>query len=147
LVSVRRMRRGALRREASTALVLILFAMFLLWYLYSLETTGSPLAVVASWSMDPTLHVGDIVVIRKLSNYNIGDIVLYHNICGADQKIIVHRIINIVDNTYVLKGDANPFEDSCKPGEKEIFGRVEIVVPYLGSLRLMFERAFLSGIP
>jgi signal peptidase len=121
--------------------------MFLLWYLYSLETTGSPLAVVASWSMDPTLHVGDIVIIRKLSNYNIGDIVLYHNICDADQKIIVHRIINIVDNTYVLKGDANPFEDSCKPSEKEIFGRVEIVVPYLGSIRLMFERAFLSGIP
>jgi len=137
--------KDVLRRDAATALLLILFAFFLLWYLHSLETTGSPLAVVASWSMDPTLHVGDIVVVRRLNKYSLGDIVLYHNICGADQKIIVHRIIDIVGDTYVLKGDANPFEDSCKPSEKEIFGRVEVVIPYLGSLRLLLERVFLSA--
>jgi len=141
------MRRDSLEREISTVVTLILIVIFLLWYLYSLETSGSPLAVVASWSMDPTLHIGDIVVIRKLSKYNVGDIVLYHNIFSADQKIIDHRIIDTADNAYVLKGDANPFEDSCKPSEREIFGRVEVVIPYLGSLRLMLERVFLSGAP
>jgi len=145
-VLVRRMRRDLLWHNVSTALVLILFVVFLLWYFYSLKALESPLAVVASWSMDPTLHVGDIVVIRKLSKYNVGDIVLYHNICGTDQKIIVHRIIDIDDDIYVLKGDANPFEDHCKPSEREIFGRVEIVIPYLGSLRLMLERLFLSRV-
>jgi signal peptidase I, archaeal type len=138
--------RDMLKLEATTVALLALFASLLLWYLYLLETAGNPLAVVASWSMDPTLHIGDIVVVRKPIKYTLGDIVLYQNICSADQKIIVHRIVGIGDGTYVLKGDANPFEDACMPSERDIFGKVEVVVPYLGALRLMFEKLFLGSL-
>ncbi|MEM4562649.1 MAG: signal peptidase I, partial [Thermofilum sp.] len=64
-----------------------------------------PLAVVSSWSMEPTLHVGDIVVVVKKDKYLPGDIALYRSQQGT---IIIHRVLGeTLAGSYVMKGDAN----------------------------------------
>lgn len=98
--------------------------------------TDVPLAVVSSWSMEPTLHVGDIVVVAGSSTYNIGEVVVYDN----GRTLIVHRIVERSGTKFTTKGDANSFPDSYRPTLKDIKGKVVLVIPYLGAIKLFVER-------
>ena len=69
---------------------------------------GVGLAVVLSGSMEPTLSVNDLIIVKKKNEYNISDIVVYQK--GYD--LIVHRIVSINDHVVVTKGDANNTEDT-----------------------------------
>ncbi|RLE66300.1 MAG: signal peptidase I [Thermoprotei archaeon] len=102
--------------------------------------TGSsiPVAVVSSYSMDPVLHVGDIIVTVQAGDINIGDIVVYSR--GNDY--IVHRVIKTVNmDTYITKGDANSLPDSRPVTREQIKGKVYMVIPYMGSLSLIFNKS------
>lgn len=93
------------------------------------------LAVVSSWSMEPVLHVGDVVVSVRMGEYRPGDIALYQNDEG---KIIVHRIINeTTAGRCVLKGDANAYPDRYTPLCDELLGKVVVVVPFVGVYKLL----------
>ncbi|MGB9709852.1 MAG: signal peptidase I [Infirmifilum sp.] len=114
----------------------LLVAVALIFSLGYLLHTQVPLAVVSSWSMEPTLHVGDIVVVYGASQYSIGDIVVYESPSG----LIVHRIVGVNGDKFITKGDANPYPDSIHPDKFTIKGRVIFVIPYIGNLKLIFER-------
>ncbi len=106
--------------------------------------TDTPLAVVSSWSMEPTLHVGDIIVVYGRDRIREGDIVVYVSASGT---LIVHRVIAIEEGAfglvYVTKGDANPTPDTPVPPSR-VKGKVILVIPYLGNIKLLFERMFVS---
>ena len=115
-----------------------IIAVFIILFTFSSIKTPhllTPIAVVSSWSMEPVLHVGDIVIVTGQENYTPGDIVLYY----SGQDIIVHRIIKTQGHNYTVKGDANPTPDPIQPTNDIILGKVEVVVPYIGSLRLMLN--------
>ncbi|RLE58882.1 MAG: signal peptidase I [Thermoprotei archaeon] len=116
------------------AFLAIITVFFLL--LGKILNTEVPLAVVSSWSMEPTLHVGDIVVVTGSSIYNIGDVIVYDN----GRTLIVHRIIEKNGPRFTTKGDANNFPDSYRPTLKDIKGKVVLVIPYLGAIKLFVER-------
>lgn len=69
---------------------------------------GHGCAVILSGSMEPTLKVNDLVVIREEESYAAGDIVVFQS--GGDR--IIHRIAAIDGETVLTKGDANPVADS-----------------------------------
>lgn len=115
-----------------------IIAVFIILFVYSSIKTPrllTPVAVVSSWSMEPVLHVGDMVIVTGQENYTPGDIILYY----SGQDIIVHRIIKTQGYSYTVKGDANPVPDPIQPTNDIILGKVEVVVPYIGSLRLMLN--------
>lgn len=94
-----------------------------------------PLAVVSSWSMEPTLHVGDVVIVMKEHRYYPGDIALYRSPQGT---IIIHRVVNeTLAGSYIMKGDANAYEDNYRPKAEEMVGRAVVVIPYIGTYRLL----------
>ena len=68
---------------------------------------------VVSGSMEPTIKVGDIILIRKVKgedDLQKGDIITFHGKGGNLQgKIVTHRIISdgIVDGKITTCGDAN----------------------------------------
>jgi len=111
-------------------------------------STQIPLAVVSSYSMEPVLHVGDLLVIVgvKPSDIKVGDIIVYRGY----REPIVHRVIKvgIVNGVYrfLTKGDANAYPDqnardpTSWVGEEEVLGKVVIVVPYLGSISLALTK-------
>ena len=115
-----------------------IIAVFIILFVYSSIKTPhllTPLAVVSSWSMEPVLHVGDIVIVTGQEDYTPGDIVLY----DSGHGIIVHRIINKQGDKYTVKGDANPSPDPIQPTKDIILGKVQIVIPYIGNLRLIIN--------
>ena len=112
---------------------------------------GSPVYVIVSGSMAPTLEVGDMVVVRSLpfSSIGVGDVIVFARpipggTCG--EEIIVHRVVGIANNgDLITQGDnrqANPMPD--EPTEWPyvtancVKGEVVMSIPYLGSVSLLF---------
>ena len=91
---------------------------------------------IATGSMEPKIHKGDVVVIEKMNkNYNTlkkGDIIAFK----YNGVVIVHRIIRIIKNEneyyFYTKGDANNVEDGYPVKEDMIVGIIHVKIPYLG---------------
>ena len=98
----------------------ILLAIVLIYNIYnfvSLKVLHKDLATVngysvlevVSGSMEPTIHVGDMIIIdTKDKNYKVNDIVTFYDKEGS---FVTHRIISIDNNVMVTKGDNNDSED------------------------------------
>ena len=98
--------------------------------------TSSPLLAIATGSMVPTLHRGDLVVVEHASPSSIavGTIIAFHVSCLPAPT--VHRVYRIVQNgstpVYQTKGDANPSPDPCVVPFQDVIGRAVATVPYAG---------------
>lgn len=94
-------------------------------------------------SMLPTLHAGELVVIRHESAYKVGEIVAYHN--EELQAVVVHRIVAIDGSHFVMKGDNNPTADTFHPTISQIVGRDWFVVPGGARLLLNLRVPYIGG--
>jgi signal peptidase len=92
---------------------------------------------VLSGSMEPTIHVGDIVVVRQIAaaNARVGDVVTFRDPSDPD-KLVTHRVrtIAISDGAvaFETKGDANTGVDRWKVASDGTIGIVLYRVPKLG---------------
>ena len=60
---------------------------------------------VVSGSMEPTIHIGDLIFIDTKSNdFSVNDIVTFYDQQG---NFVTHRIVSIQDGKVVTKGDNN----------------------------------------
>lgn len=92
---------------------------------------------IISGSMEPTIHVNDVVLIKEVTQNEInnGDIISFNS--GGD--IITHRIINIENAEsgmllYTTKGDANNVEDEEKIIFEDIEGKYVGKIPKIGKI-------------
>lgn len=104
---------------------------FLTWYL----GTNYPIAAITSGSMWPVLHIGDLVLIQKISKEEIkvGDIVVWRNQKG----FTIHRVTKLNESTLVTKGDGNftsdePVRYSDVIGRTVMHGSSPLRIPYMG---------------
>jgi signal peptidase len=106
--------------------------------------TTSPLVVVTSESMIPTLQVGDLLVLqgRAQEHIHVGDIIVYQDSWYTDAPI-VHRVVDIeiIEGVYhyITRGDANTHND---PGDRtidEVIGVVVFRIPYLGNVSMFLR--------
>lgn len=77
--------------------------------------------LICSGSMEPELEIGDIIIIKKYDNYEVGDIVTY---LDDDNILVTHRIIEKTENGFVLKGDNNNTKDKEIVNKDIIAGKV-----------------------
>lgn len=101
---------------------------------------------IGSGSMTPTICKGDVVIYEKSFDYSIGDILVFKK----DGKVIVHRIIKIVDAgndeyIYYTKGDANENEDGYPIEKKDTLGKVKSKIKYLGMPSVMLGELIRGG--
>src|SRR5258708_2273161 len=120
-----------------------------IWMMFAPLQVGGQSAyiVVVGISMEPKFHLGDLVIVQPNTHYAIGDIVAYKN---ADlQSNVIHRIIDIQNNHYILKGDNNFWIDRYQPTAEELIGKLWIHIPGGGSmiqrLRLPLNTALIAG--
>ena len=103
--------------------------------------------IVTGNSMEPSMHNGDLAILRQSQEFQIGDVILYHH---PKLGPVIHRIIGDEDNRYLLQGDNNGWEDSYRPTASEITGKLSLSVPYLGKtikgLRTPLGAAMLAGV-
>lgn len=92
-------------------------------------------AIIMSGSMEPAISVMDVVVIRKKSAYEIGDIVTYQ----AGDVLVTHRIIEKNGDNYITRGDANNAKDPAIKQE-QILGYVAKNIPDIGGILLFLQK-------
>ena len=92
-------------------------------------------------SMTPKYRVGDGVIIDKNVNKDelkVGDVIAYYD---NDNKLIVHRIINInIDNSLTTKGDYNNSPDSSFVKKDQVLGLVRFKIPWIAYPSLIFRK-------
>ncbi len=87
---------------------------------------------VVTGSMEPTIHVGSLLITREV---DISEIALHDIICFRTQeaeiwgKVVTHRVVDLVsmaDGSTMLmtKGDANLVSDSYYVGSDNLIGKV-----------------------
>ena len=83
---------------------------------------------VASGSMQPTLELNDVILVKiTKDNLNKDDIIAFTN----NSEIITHRIVYIDNDDLIVKGDNNNTAD--KPIKKDqVIGKVIKIYPKLG---------------
>lgn len=90
---------------------------------------GFSSAVVISGSMEPAIHVDDMVIIRKQKSYELRDIVMYE----SGQSMVTHRIVGLEDGAYITRGDNNNTDDPTV-SEERIAGKVVCIIPGAGKV-------------
>ena len=109
-------------------IVLVIIVIILaIYYFVQIKVLNKPYAnifgytffEVATGSMEPTIHVGDVIIV-KIEN----DII----VCKENNSFITHRLLEIQDNKLITKGDANNTED--EPMDRaNLIGEVVNIIP------------------
>ncbi len=89
---------------------------------------GYASAVVISGSMEPTIHIDDMVIFKSQDKYYVDDIVTF----TGNSSYVTHRIIEATETGFITKGDANNAADSDELSPDRIIGRVVFVIPNIG---------------
>ena len=90
-------------------------------------------------SMEPSIGPGDLVIIKELDKYKIGDVVTYRD---KSDSLITHRIIEIKDNRYYFKGDKNNAKDSDGVTLNKIEGKYVNKIRKLGTICLFLKSIY-----
>ena len=90
---------------------------------------GYRLFYVASGSMEPTLPVHSLLIVKESREYQVGDIVTFYSKDTAiSGRPNTHRIIAKDEGTgqpaYLTQGDANPSPDADTITDADIIGKV-----------------------
>lgn len=99
--------------------------------------------VIPSGSMQPGINIGDIVIVHKVpgDQVQVDDVILF-TLGGMK---VSHRVMAVkeVDNKrfFITKGDANDAPERDPVYEKQVQGKVVMVVPKLGWVTLMLRGA------
>ena len=102
---------------------------------------GYTLFSVATGSMQPTLNINDIIIVKITDDIKVGDIITYRE----ESDFITHRVISNNKETFVTKGDYNNTEDNPIDTSK-IVGKLVCKIPSLGLIGdiLLTPKVFVS---
>ena len=100
---------------------------------------------ITSGSMEPTIHVDSLVVVKSVEDkeVKVDDVITFY----SDDPALMgypntHRVVEIEEGSdrlfYVTKGDANVIADEYRADSKKLIGVVIFVSPLLGkAMRLL----------
>lgn len=109
-------------------IILVSYAVLTVGFSFFLTLGKMQVMYVVSNSMLPTFQQGDLLVLsREPQGLAVGDIVGYR--AGwADDHVVTHRVMDIVKEEFVAKGDNNPSTDPPFPKE-DLVGEVVGIIP------------------
>lgn len=110
-------------------IIYILLIIYLLIFVPSLW--GKKPLVVISGSMEPTLKVGGVLYYEKINidELDEGDILVYQ----ANEHIISHRIVDIIEDDFITKGDKNNSIDNYLVSSNQVLGKgTNWSIPFIG---------------
>lgn len=91
---------------------------------------GYSIFEVQTGSMAETINAGDWIIVKLTSKVKLNDIITYE----FNGEYITHRVIEMYNETYITKGDANNAKDEpVKQGQ--ILGKVVKILGNFGILR------------
>jgi len=116
--------------------VIIICAVLIAFTLLPIKNNFKILSVTGG-SMEPALHVGELIVVKPASEYRSGDIISFKRADTDNQgSTNTHRITEKIDTgngyVYQTKGDANDTVDQATIGNKEIIGKLIFGIGFVG---------------
>ena len=126
--------------EAAATAVVVTAAGLLLGSMVPLAL-GWKASAIVSGSMEPRIHVGDVVVTSPVDPRAIvpGQVVMFPDPDGG-ARTIMHRVVEITeDDRLVTRGDANQSADTTPVERSSVLGVGRIRVPWVGLPRLWFQ--------
>ena len=111
----------------------LLVGMATAWIIFAPLQFGGQVGyvIVNGNSMEPLYQQGDLVIVHRATEYQVGDIVTYHH---PDIGPVIHRIIGQEGDHYLLKGDHNTWIDSFLPTRVDIIGKAWIHLSGIGKV-------------
>lgn len=93
---------------------------------------GYAVLEVISGSMEPTINVGDMIIINTHeTNYEKGDIVTFYDTEGS---FVTHRIVSINDTYMITKGDNKNNALDGETSIDKIVGKHVLTIPGFGRI-------------
>jgi signal peptidase I len=130
----------------SVLAALLLVITITAWFFFAPTRLGGQAVyvIVNGNSMEPQFHFGDLVIARSASDYQVGDIVVYHS---ADlNSLVFHRIVSINLDHFFIKGDNNSWLDSSQPTKAELIAKYWIRIPGAGIIVRWLQAPISMGI-
>ena len=125
----------ALCNVVGTLIILLVIALLLPATIS--QFLGYQIYNVVSGSMEPSIPVGSMVFVRPTDWQDIlpGDVIAF----DSAGSVTTHRVVesHMFEQEFITKGDANENEDLTAVPYRNLIGRVERHVPYLGELTAM----------
>ncbi|MCW2611685.1 MAG: signal peptidase [Actinomycetota bacterium] len=103
------------------------------WFVLAPPVLGGTTSYVVTHgtSMEPSIHTGDLALVRPAEQYGPGDVIAYRS--PTLRTVVLHRIVAADTDGFVTKGDNNGWRDPDHPGSGEVIGRLWIHVPKAGA--------------
>lgn len=131
-------------------LFLVLLLVFNIYNFFCINILGQKLALlngygaleVISGSMEPTIHVGDLIIINtKNQEYKKEDIITFYDVDGS---FVTHRIVSIDNEQMITRGDNNNTEDEPLSVDR-IVGKYVTKINGFGKLTTSLKSPFVMG--
>lgn len=108
---------------------------------------GRKVLSVISGSMEPTIHTGDVIIVKPLGpgeEVRDQDIITFRSKEKPDM-LITHRVVGtvLIDGkpaAFVTKGDANQSSDLGVVSKDQLVGRYQWRIPYFGYISAFLRK-------
>jgi signal peptidase I len=124
--------------------------MIAVWLAFAPTQVGGTASyiIVIGKSMEPSFHIGDLVIVHREPIYQVGDAIVYRNL--ELKNFVFHRIISQQMGYYTLQGDNNSWVDTYKPSYEEVIGKLWLHIPKGGlimqKIRSPIAMAVIAGV-
>ena len=124
--------RNLARIRAVVSIVTSVAVIAATWWLLAPPALGgsTSFTTVDGTSMLPALRRSDLVALRPVATYRVGDVVGYRS--ALIGRVVLHRIVAIRGDRFVFKGDHNSFIDPDRPARAQLVGKLWFHVPSAG---------------
>lgn len=137
------MAKGITRICSALSIIMVLIVLAIGAVMIVPKVMGNDIYAVMSGSMEPTYHVGSVVIVDKHADpeeIQVGDSITFWK---GDSAIATHRVIEINSETqeFKTKGDANEAEDLAPVPFSSMIGKAGASVPMIGYIPLYMRTA------
>lgn len=135
--------------KPGSLLALLAVGLFVAWFLFLRPAfLGGPTSYVrvSGVSMEPSLHQGDLALVRKQGSYSPGDVIAFRVPNGepGEGVIVIHRIVGgTAEDGFIMQGDNKKNPDLWHPTQDDIVGEMCFRVPGAGRLLAMLQSPML----
>lgn len=130
-----------LRRSVLCAIAALLAVAWASWLRPTILGGDAAYVIIDGRSMEPTYEDGDLVLVRRSSSYDIGDVIAFR--AGGqfnDPTRIIHRIVGGTPDGYKTQGDNRDRLDPWEPTDADIIGKAQLHIPMAGDLAASIAR-------
>ncbi len=108
-------------------------ALAVVWYFFAPTQIGGQASYVTirGVSMEPLMHKGDLVILKKRSHYEVNDVVAYRS--SDIHQVVLHRVVGRDGQRYIMRGDNTPGPDRQRPLYSDFVGERWIQLDGMGT--------------